>query len=140
MRLRFVLPLAATLACRPAPPVVAVAPASPCAGGESSYVRSVLYFGLTAPDGSVLADSSWSGFLAATVTPAFPDGFTVASATGQWRDKKGDIVREPSRMLVVLHPASSTADTQLRRIIEQYRTAFQQESVLWERAPVCVAF
>jgi len=140
MQLRTLLFLLAVTACRPPAPTVAAAPTSYCAGGESNYVRSVLYFGLSSPDGSVLADTSWSRFLEAAVTPAFPDGFTVAPATGQWRDKSGDIVREPSRMLLVIHPASSEADTSLRRIIDQYRVSFHQESVLWERSPVCVAF
>jgi hypothetical protein len=37
-------------------------------------------------------------------------------------------------------PGVREGDATFRLIIDAYRTAFHQESVLWERAPVCVAF
>lgn len=34
----------------------------------------------------MVSDEDWRAFLAAEVTPRFPDGLTVIDAAGQWRD------------------------------------------------------
>lgn len=126
-------------ACHPAAPLVAPAPVA-CATGQTAQQRDVLYFGQFGPDHAVIPDSSWQNFLATKVTPAFPDGFTVLAATGQWREASGSIIQEPSRAVVVLHPPSSAVDERIRSIISEYKTRFQQEAVLWERGAVCAAF
>ena len=46
-----------------------------------------LYFGLNIANGRQVTDAEWRDFLAKTVTPRFPDGFTVYDAAGQWRDE-----------------------------------------------------
>ena len=35
-----------------------------------------------------MADSEWQDFLATSVTPRFPDGFTVLDGHGQWLERK----------------------------------------------------
>ncbi len=131
--------VAATVACAPAPATLVPAPAT-CATGQSTLVRDALYFGLMGPDHAVIPDASWQAFLATKVTPAFPDGFTVVSATGQWREASGTIIQEPSRMVVIMHQPSASVDATIRGLIDAYKTEFRQEAVLWERGAVCVAF
>lgn len=125
------------LACAP-PPSPGPAPVS-CPSDHAVAVRDAVYFGLTTPDGAVVPEAAWMAFLSATVTPAFPHGFTVLEAKGQWRGADGGVVREPSRVLVLLHAASAEVDERVRGIIRRYREEFRQEAVLWERTMACMA-
>ena len=43
-------------------------------------------------------------------------------------------------MLLLVHSDSSDVRTAIMAIIAEYKRDFQQESVLWETAPVCAAF
>jgi Protein of unknown function (DUF3574) len=104
-----------------------------------SYTRTTLYFGLSRPAGKV-SDRRWRAFLREQVTPRFPNGLTVWNASGQWKRKDGHIVREPAKVLLLVHKESPAADAGIRAIITAYKQSFQQESVLWETAQVCAAF
>jgi hypothetical protein len=73
------------------------------------------------------------------VTPAFAEGFTVLDGYGQWRGTDGVIVREPSRVVVFLHPPLPELDDRVREILQRYRDDFRQEAVLWERSVACVS-
>jgi hypothetical protein len=110
--------------------------APPCADPQ---VQDVLYFGAAEPDGEVTAEE-WSAFLADTVTPRFPDGLTAWEASGQWRGADGTIVREPSRVLMLLHADDAANDRAIREIVAAYKARFRQEAVLRVRTPACVAF
>ena len=96
------------------------------------FYRTELYFGMNRPGGAVVTDEEWSKFLADEVTPRFPEGFTVLDGYGQFKNKSGKIVKEKSRVLILLYPKKSIKDANLK--IEEMRTAytktFQQQSVL----------
>ena len=96
------------------------------------FLRTELYFGRSKPDGTLVSDDDWNRFLADIVTPRFPDGFTILRATGQYREKSGKIITEPSSVLIFLYPRK--ARTESRSKIEEIRAAnvkqFNQESVL----------
>jgi hypothetical protein len=47
--------------------------------------------------------------------------------------------REPSRVLVLIHPKTDTGRAAVQAVIAAYGKAFDQEAVLWERARMCVA-
>jgi len=49
-------------------------------------------------------------------------------------------VREPSKIVVLLHPRDDKADAAIARVIAAYRQTFAQEAVLQERQAVCVRF
>ncbi len=96
------------------------------------FYRTELYFGWSKPDGTLVSDDEWKNFLAQTVTPRFPDGFTVLTGSGQYREKTGRIVTEPSAVVIILYSSSSKKESRAK--IEEIRTAyvkrFDQESVL----------
>ena len=98
-----------------------------------------MYFGLTKPLG-VISEGQWQKFLQNKVTPRFPDGLTVWEANGQWRAPNGRINRERAKVLLLVHSDSAEVRTAIMAIIAEYKRDFQQESVLWETAPVCAAF
>ncbi|MGB7207112.1 MAG: DUF3574 domain-containing protein [Pyrinomonadaceae bacterium] len=111
------------------------------AAKAEKFLRTELYFGRSKPDGSIVSDEDWSRFLAEIVTPRFPNGFTVLQANGQYRDKSGKIITEPSEVLIFLYDRNSRISS--RRKIEEIRSAymkqFSQESVLRMDMPKSVS-
>jgi hypothetical protein len=105
---------------------------------SSAQLRTTLYFGLARPKGSV-SELEWQMFLRDEVTSRFPDGLTVWDADGQWRNATGTIDHESSKVLLLVHPDTPPARASVQGVIERYRKTFDQESVLWETARVCVA-
>jgi hypothetical protein len=110
-----------------------------CGTAAASQVRTTLYFGLSRPKGPAVSELEWQLFLRDEVTKRFPDGLTVWEATGQWRTPAGTIDREQSKVLLVVHADSAAARQSVQSVIESYRKTFDQQSVLWESARVCVA-
>lgn len=94
--------------------------------------RTELYFGFGKNDGSEVSDAEWEAFLATEVTPRFPEGFTVLYANGQFRTASGKIVRERSRVIVLLYPkkARSVSSSKIDAVRQAYARLFDQESVL----------
>ena len=109
-----------------------------CGASSISQVRTTLYFGLARPNGSV-TELEWQIFLRDEVTSRFPDGLTVWEAEGQWRTAAGSIDHEQSKVLLLVHPDTTAARQSVLAVIEAYRKTFEQQSVLWESARVCVA-
>lgn len=117
---------------------------APLPGGPApalaERVRSELVFGRSRPDGSVVTEAEWQAFLAEHVTPRFPDGLTVLDAAGQYRDRAGRLVREPSKVLILVHPAEPAALAAVEEVRARYRGLFDQESVLLIRSRAGVGF
>ena len=109
-----------------------------CGVASSPQVRTTLYFGTARPKGSV-SELEWQLFLRDDVTTRFPDGLTVWDAEGQWRAPSGTIDHEKSKVLLLVHPDTAAARASVLAVVERYRKAFDQQSVLWETARVCVA-
>jgi hypothetical protein len=109
-----------------------------CLPGQQAAVQEQIYFGTQTPTGHVTAEE-WNQFLGESVTPRFPQGFTTWQASGQWRSESGGIVREPSYVLSLVHPAGSSDDAAIGELIATYKTRFKQEAVLQIRANVCMA-
>jgi hypothetical protein len=116
----------------------AFSPTTPAAGhfaaplSQQAGVSDRLYFG-TAQPGGLVSEADWAAFLEDVVTPRFPQGLTVWSANGQWRDRAQRINRERTFVLEVVHPPQPAADAALKEIVAEYRRRFAQESVLWVR-------
>ena len=112
------------VACAPSPAEM------PCSDGSERYDEYRLFFGRNIGDAERVSDEDWRASLADTVTPRFPDGLSVFDAAGQWRDSEGAIVRERSKMVLILAEPSSDAVRRLDEIAEEYKRRFSQESVL----------
>lgn len=95
------------------------------------WARSELFFGTARPDGSVVTDDKFKRFLDQEVTPRFPDGLTLLTGQGQFKNANGMIIQEKSKVLILLYPLDDTgASTRIEAIRAAYKLAFQQESVL----------
>jgi len=122
---------------------VATAPAPPVAaqdecGSSRAQLRTTLYFGTSKPKGAV-SELEWQVFLRDEVTVRFPEGLTVWDAEGQWKGSSGAVEQERSKVLLIVHPDTPAARGAVQQVITKYRQAFEQESVLWETARVCIA-
>jgi hypothetical protein len=114
--------------------------AGACEAGDQSMVRDTLYFGRNRPNGGAVREAEWRRFLNEIITPRFPDGLTVVKATGQWRNASGQIEREASEVVTMLHSGDLIAQGKISEIIAEYRQRFDQEAVLRERATTCARF
>jgi hypothetical protein len=106
---------------------------------RQSWVSDQLYFGLSSPQGQV-SEADWKSFLADTVTPRFPEGLTAWDAQGQWKDDKGMIGSEPSKVLELVHAMSQENERKIGEIIELYKQRFHQQSVLRLKSVTAASF
>ena len=112
----------------------------PCPPGTEAFAEYRLFFGRSQGTVEVVSEEAWQAFLADEVTPRFPDGLTVLDAGGQWRDGSGEIVRERTKLLLVLAPPGGDAMQRTDEIADAYKQAFGQSSVLRVVTPACVSF
>ncbi|MBI3653321.1 MAG: DUF3574 domain-containing protein [Acidobacteria bacterium] len=95
------------------------------------WARSELFFGTSRPDGTAVGDEKFRRFLDQEVTPRFPDGLTLLTGQGQFKNSNGLIIQEKSKVLILLYPLTDTdASNRIEAIRQAYKNAFQQESVL----------
>ena len=71
------------------------------------------------PPGAALSsastDAAWQAFLAEEIAPRFPDGLTVLNAAGQWRDASSTMVREHTKVVLIL---TKPGDAGVQRTVE----------------------
>jgi len=109
--------------------------------GEVPMTIVTLYFGESIPGKPPLTPSQWADFTARTITPAFPDGFTVTDGAGQWLDPAtGAIVRENSKVLTVAAGPSLNLAAKIASVTAAYDKAFDQQSVGITTTDSCGAF
>ncbi len=111
----------------------------PRAPGER-MVRTELYFGLARAGSAVVTEAEWADFLEKEVTLRFPAGLTVQDARGQWRNAKGETVKEPSKVLVIFHGNGGDEGKKLEEIRDSWKKRFGSESVLRATSSARVSF
>ncbi|KOU57872.1 choline dehydrogenase [Streptomyces sp. MMG1533] len=107
------------------------------------YVETQLFFGTVRPGGGpAVTDGQFMRFVDREVTPDFPEGLTVQSGRGQWRDVGGAIERERSYELILLYPVERAAANgrKIEEIRRAYEKAFGQEAVARADGKVRVDF
>ena len=110
----------------------------PLAG--NAFARTELFFGLSRR-GGVISEEEFQTFVNQYVTPRFPDGLTLLGGAGQFRDASGTTITEGSKLLILLYPARTRGANELIEAIRSdYKTQFEQESVLRADDRSCVSF
>ncbi len=95
------------------------------------WSRTELFFGSQKLDGSPVSEEEFSQFVNIEVTPRFPDGLTLLTGYGQFKNSSGIIIREKSFVLILFYPAQTPdANKKIQEIREGYKKAYFQESVL----------
>jgi hypothetical protein len=113
-----------------------------CPAGTEAATVAEAYFGRNVRDRAEVSEAEWTAFLAEVVTPAFPDGLTALDGRGQWRGRDGRILREGSKVLLLVLPGQDAAAARgrLHPVEEAWKARFRQESVLTVYRPACVGF
>lgn len=114
---------------------------NPCPEGAEPYTEYRLFFGRGDADSRrVVSDQQWDKFLEDTVTVEFPDGLTVLDAYGQYTDSSRDLVREDTKILIILVPPDAGSSSRIDRVIEEYKSRFSQQGVLRQVMNTCASF
>ncbi|MCY4425891.1 MAG: DUF3574 domain-containing protein [Halieaceae bacterium] len=120
-----------------APATLAGAP--PCPAGTEPVTEYRLFFGSNRGEVEVVSDAAWGKFLADEITPRFADGLSVLDAAGQWRDGSGAMVRERTRLVLILTEPGAGGMQRSEEVMEAYQRSFGQESVLRLITPACAS-
>jgi hypothetical protein len=111
-----------------------------------SFIRTELFFGLSKPDRTQVTELEFQQFIDREVTPRFPDGLTLLSGSGQFKNSSDKVVKEPANLLILIYPQDRLdpgkfkQNQKVEQIRKAYKLAFQQESVLRSDELSCVSF
>lgn len=132
-----------------APPQAFAVPVCPFAGQRPKLIVQ-LFFGQTIQDQStqdqntqdqsvrdqrgrgrgLISLRAWQRFVADTITPALPSGFTVYDAYGQWMDSvTRTLGRETTKVVVVVEDDTPNFRARVAALAEAYRSRFDQHTV-----------
>ena len=96
-------------------------------GGDAHLDR--LTFGLSIHDTGMVSDAAWQAFVDEVVTPRFPEGFAWFRTEGQWRYANGKIVKEPGRIIEIIHVPDAASEAKVEEIAKIFVKKFDQEAV-----------
>ena len=99
-----------------------------------------LFLGLSIPGGGEITEEEWRAFVRDEVTPRFPDGLTLWRAEGQWRERGGNIAREPVLVIEIVHRVDLRLDEKINDIAEAWKRRFRQEAVMRVTSPARLEF
>jgi hypothetical protein len=111
--------------------------ASSCPAPLKPAVEVDLYFGGDAGNGRAVSEAEWSAFMAEEVTPRFPDGLSVVDVYGQYREPSGRMVREKTKLIVVVIFDAPLHLTRVQAVIDAYNRRHSQNSVFRVEHAVC---
>jgi len=107
---------------------------------QKLLIKDELYFGLTKPGGDTISESEWQQFLNTAITPRFQEGLTVLDSYGQYLNRNGILVKEKSKIVILIYENSPEKNQAIAEIIDIYKRTFQQESVLRVTTEAKVSF
>ena len=111
-----------------------------CPAGQTYQQTAQLFFGRNIGAQPGVSDADFRRFMDEEVTPRFPDGLTVLDGGGQWRGKDEVLIREASKVVLIVLPKAGDAQARLNAVTAAYKTRFNQESVLLVTQPACVSY
>jgi hypothetical protein len=110
-----------------------------CGSSSAPQIRTTLYFGLSRPKGSV-SELEWQIFLRDEATKRFPDGLTVVDNGLHRLPRRRCIgMNQQQHLRLLAIDAANGYQPLALRLPHAYGDTFDQQSVLWESARVCVA-
>jgi len=118
------------------------APAYSCLlPAEQHMFVAELFFGRNIKGRQPLTDGEWAEFVAQTISPNFPDGFTLFDGEGQWRNPQtGQIASGRTKILFVAAKPEPDLSRRLSAVIDAYKAQFRQQSVGIITRDSCAAF
>ncbi len=111
-----------------------------CPAGQEPMRTAQLFFGQNIGGKPGVSEADFRKFLDEELTPRFPSGLTVLDGGGQWKGDENKLIREASKVVVLVLPNGLEANLKLNAARKAYKTRFNQESVLLVTQPACVDF
>jgi hypothetical protein len=119
----------------------AINPSAPaCPPGQQRLRTAQLFFGRSGPGQAMVSEAAFRKFVDDELTPRFPDGLTILDGGGQWRGPENRLIRESSKVVLIVLPGRGEASERIEAVREAYKSRFRQESVLLITQPACVSF
>jgi uncharacterized protein DUF3574 len=115
-------------------------PAPACPVGQTYQQTAQIFFGRNIGGLPGVSDADFRKFMDDEVTPRFPDGLTVLDGGGQWRGKDEVLIREASKVVMIVLPKARDSGDRIEAVRNAYKTRFHQESVLAITQGSCVSF
>jgi hypothetical protein len=104
------------------------------------WVASHIYCGRNIPAGGEVSEQQFSEFLETQVTPSFPAGLTCYDAYGQMQDSHQQIVKQKTKVLILVHENSKADTDAVKQIILSYRSTFGNPQVMLNTVAVTPGF
>ncbi len=104
------------------------------------FVATHIYCGRNIPAGGEVSEEQFAAFLETDVTPAFPAGLTAYDAYGQMQTSEGKIVKQKTKVLLLVHDNSKSSLDAIHKIAASYRSKFGNPQVMVMTAPVTPEF
>jgi hypothetical protein len=117
-----------------------VEPLPTCPAGQEAHRTAQLFFGRNLGDKPGVSEADFRKFMDEEVTPKFPDGLTVMDGGGQWRGDENKLIREASKVVLIVLPKGRDSSGRIEAVRSAYKTRFRQDSVLLITQASCVSF
>ncbi|HEY3695094.1 DUF3574 domain-containing protein [Phenylobacterium sp.] len=111
-----------------------------CPVGQEARSTAQLFFGRNTGDRPAVSDDDFRRFVDTGLTPRFPEGLTVLDGGGQWRDASDNLIREASKVVLLVLPETGDPQSRVEAVRTAYKTRFHQDSVLLITQRSCVSF
>jgi hypothetical protein len=112
----------------------------PCPAGQETRRTAELFFGRNVGEKAGVSEADFRKFMDEDVTPKFPDGLTVLDGGGQWRGEENRLIREASKVVMIVLPKGRDSSARVEAVRNAYKARFHQESVLLITQSACVSF
>lgn len=117
-----------------------VVKAPPCPAGQEPQRTAQLFFGRNIAGQPGVSEAEFQKFVDQEITPKFPDGLTVMDGGGQWRGDENKLIREASKVVLIVLPRRGDASARIDAVRNAYKARFHQDSVLLITQSSCVSF
>ena len=97
---------------------------------SNQWFSTEIYFGRNISAGGEISEQQFTEFLSNEVTPAFPAGMTVYDAYGQMQHSNREIVKQKTKVVVLVHKNSKADDDAINKITTAYRSKFGNPQVM----------
>jgi hypothetical protein len=115
-------------------------PQAQCPSGQERLRTAQLFFGRNIGANPGVSQVDFQKFVDQEITPRFPDGLTVMDGGGQWRGSENQLIREASKVVLIVLPPKRDTSQRIEAVRTAYKSRFNQESVLLVTQAACVSF
>ena len=107
---------------------------------DAGWVKTEIYCGRDIPSGGEVSEAEFAAFLDEVVTAEFPLGLTVFDAYGQMEDSSGNIVKQQTKVILLVHEDDEANAAKVQTVIDAYRSRFGNPQVMKLSSPTAPEF